>query len=264
MIHWSDWHREPAIIPAWIALGWLYALLTGPWRSRIAPGTPFSPGRAACFYSALAVAYLALGSPLDHAGTVFLFSAHVTQELLLLYPVAALLLLGLPGWLVDGALDRRFLRRPAGLILNPLSCGAAFILGTAAWHLPRLFESALQSAPMQAAHMGTTVAAGLLFWWPLISPSRAFPPAGPAVKALYLTCAQVAFTALFSYVFMADQAIYPTYRYAPRLIAGLSPIEDQRLAGVLLGLVSSLVFLGALGAGFFQWARHSGKATAYR
>jgi putative membrane protein len=264
MICWSDWHREPWIVLALLAAAWLYALLTGPWRESIAPGAPYPAAHSLRFYAALAVAYLALGSPLDQLARVFLFSAHMVRDLLLIYPVAALLLLGIPFWLLDPVLGRSFLRRPLGIVLSPTVCGAVFILVVAAWHMPRPFEGALQSPPLAALQDGSMVLAALLFWWPLLGPSRVFPPSGHAVRALYLTCVQVAFTALFSYVFMADHAIYPTYQYAPRLVAALDPLEDQRLAGVLLGVVSSLVLLGALGFGFFRWARHSGGPTAYR
>jgi len=265
MICWSDWHREPGIVLALIAAGWLYSLVTGPWRGRIAPGLPAYPREHAIrFYAGLALAYLALGSPFDQLSRVFLFSAHMVRDLLLLYPVAALLLLGMPPWLVDRALDRPFLRRPLGVLLSPIVCGAVFILVVAVWHMPRPLEGALQWPPVAALQAASMVLVGLLFWWPLVSPSRVFPAAGHGIRALYLACVQVALTALFSYVFMADHAIYPTFQYAPRLVAALDPLEDQRLAGVLLVLVSSLTLLGALGIGFFRWARHSEKPTAYR
>jgi putative membrane protein len=247
-----------------MALGWLYALLTGPWRAVVAPGARYPARHAILFYSGLFAAYLALGSPLDHAAMVFLLSAHVVQDLFLLYPVPALLLLGIPPWLADRAVYRAVVRRPLGWVLSPLVCGALFVLVIGVWHMPRPFESALQSPVVQAARVGSMVGVGLFFWWPLLSPSRLLPHAAPGIQAVYLFCVQVAFTALFSYVFMADSALYPTYQFAPRLFAGLSPIEDQRLAAVLLGLVSSLVFIGALGAGFFRWARHSEKATRQR
>jgi putative membrane protein len=264
MICWSDWHREPAVVYALIGMGWAYALLTGPCRQRLAPGRPYPAGHALRFYSALGIAYLALGSPLDQIARVFLFSAHVVQDLLLLYPVAALLLQGLPPWLVDKALAGAILRRPLGWLLSPLVCGAVFVLTIGAWHMPRLFEASLQSLAVQSLRAGTMVGAGALFWWPLLGPSGIFPPAGHGIRALYLSCVQVAFTALFSYVFMADHAIFPTFQYAPRLVPGLGPLEDQRLAAVLLGLVSSLILLTALGIGFFRWARHSERAPAHR
>ncbi len=68
MIDWTHWHNEPFLIGGLIFLGWIYAILTGPWRSRLAPGTPYPRRHAVQFYSALVVFSLAVGSPLDQAG----------------------------------------------------------------------------------------------------------------------------------------------------------------------------------------------------
>ena len=65
MIDWTHWHNEPFLIGGLIFLGWLYAILTGPWRERLAPGQPYPRSQAIKFYSALVIFYLAVGSPLD-------------------------------------------------------------------------------------------------------------------------------------------------------------------------------------------------------
>ena len=100
MIDWSHWHNEPFLIGGLIFLGWSYAILTGPWRSRLAPGTPYPLSQAVKFYTALGIFYLAVGSPLDQAGERYLLSAHMLQHQLIIYPAAVLFLLGLPDWLV--------------------------------------------------------------------------------------------------------------------------------------------------------------------
>lgn len=81
MIDWTHWHNEPFLIGGLIFLGWLYAILTGPWRDRLAPGPEIPlPGdgqdkhrvgssqqrryprrHAVKFYAALVIFYLAVG-----------------------------------------------------------------------------------------------------------------------------------------------------------------------------------------------------------
>jgi putative membrane protein len=254
MICWSDWHREPLIVYALVFAGWLYAIAAWPLRQVLAPGSPSCPREAVRFYAALALCWAAVSSPLDQVGRVFLFSAGMAQHLILIYPVAVLLLRGVPPWMADWALDRPALRRPLRWVLNPVAGVGLFILVVGLWHLPRLYESALQDVRLQQVENLMFLAVALLFWWPLLSPSRVFPRAGLGIQALYLGFAQVSLTALFTYLFMADHALYPTYQYAPRLVDVLPPLEDQRLAGILLGVVSSLVLVGGLGATFFKWA----------
>jgi len=101
MIDWTHWHNEPHLVGGLILLGWLYALLTGPLRARIAPGVPYPRGHAIKFYLALVVFYLAVGSPLDQIGERFLLSGHMVQHQLIMYVAAVLFLLGLPAWLVS-------------------------------------------------------------------------------------------------------------------------------------------------------------------
>ena len=97
MIDWRHWHNEPWLIGGLVALGWLWAVLAGPWRPRLAGAdTPFPRGHAVRFYFSLLVFYLAVGSPLDQIAERFLFSAHMLQHQLLIYPAAILFLLGIP------------------------------------------------------------------------------------------------------------------------------------------------------------------------
>jgi cytochrome c oxidase assembly factor CtaG len=67
----------------------------------------FLAAQAWWFYSSLVIFYLAVGSPLDQIGERFLFSAHMLQHQLLVYPAAILFLLGLPAWMIDPLLAAR-------------------------------------------------------------------------------------------------------------------------------------------------------------
>src|SRR5690606_12935010 len=110
MIDWRHWHNEPWLIGGLVALGWLWAVAAGPWRARLAWHTagsaeearrvPFPRGHAVRFYLSLFVFYLAVGSPLDQIAERFLFSAHMLQHQLLMYPAAILFLLGIPHWMI--------------------------------------------------------------------------------------------------------------------------------------------------------------------
>jgi putative membrane protein len=255
MIDWSSWRNEPVLIAGLVLLGWGYGLLAGPLRPRLAPGEPFPRRPAVWFYAGLVLLYLALASPLDRVGRYFLLTAHTAQYCLLLYPAPVCLLLGLPAWMVDPAFRGAWRRRAGRLLLQPLLCGAAFILVVSAAYLPRIFEGSLRSDGYHQVQHALFVAVALLFWWPLLSPSRACPPIHYGARLLYLFVVVVAQTGVFTYLLMADHAMYPTYERAPRLIAALTPAEDQTLAGVILSLVSSLVLVGALGANFYRWAQ---------
>ncbi len=257
MIDWSQWRNDPALADGIVILGWVYALVMGPLRFRLASGDAWPRGAAMRFYSGLALVYLAAASPAARVGGLYLFSVHVGLQLLVLYPAAALILQGLPRWCLDAALGPRFVRPVATGLLRPWICGAFFTLMVSIWCLPRLFEWALGSPAGRALELAMYLLAGLFFWWPLASPSRICPPSGFGSRLVYLFAIEVALTAVFSYVLMADHPLYPTYSLAPRLVPGLDAVNDQILGGVLLAGVSSLVLVGLLGVNFFRWARAS-------
>jgi putative membrane protein len=254
MIDWGSWRNQPILLGGLVLLGWLYGLGVGPLRGRLAPGEPFPRRRAIRFSAGLALLYLALGSPLDEIARYFLCSAHTLQDVLVLYPAAALLLLGAPPWLLDPALVR--MPRPLGrALLGPLVCGGSFVVTVSGWYVPRLFDGSLRTEGLHALRAFLLLGAGVMFWWPLLSPSRLFPSLRPGARLVYLFAVQVALTGVFTYVLMADHAMYPTYEHAPRLIAALPPGEDQVLAGTLLSFLSSAVLIAALGLNFFRWSQ---------
>src|SRR5262249_14676551 len=88
-------------------------------------------------------------------------------------------------------------------------------------------------------------AAGLLFWWPLLT-GRLSTPA--ALAYLGVAFAGSVFLGL-AYIF-SSSAFYSFYKEAPRLW-GLSPVRDQNLGGVLMNAEQTAVFLTAIG--WFVW-----------
>ncbi|MGH7625648.1 MAG: cytochrome c oxidase assembly protein, partial [Gemmatimonadaceae bacterium] len=50
----------------------------------------------------------------------------------------------------------------------------------------------------------------------------------------------------------ADTLLYPLYASAPRVM-DLSPIQDQRLGGLIMWIPGGLIFIGVLSVVFFKW-----------
>lgn len=261
MIDWRHWHNEPFLTGGLILAGWLYAILAGPLRGILAPGLPFPRGQAAQFYAALAIFYIAVGSPLDQIGERFLLSAHMVQHLLIMYPVPLLILLGTPSWMADKVLSRPALRAPLGMLFHPLSCAVLSTAVISLWHAPTLYEWTLQDKLAHVAEHLMFLAASLLYWWPLASPSAVFPSKGYGVRMLYAVGTEIGMIPVSAYVVFSRDILYPTYEYAPRLIAGLTPADDQLLAGIIMKSVGMAVTLTVLGVCFLKWSRSSQAAS---
>jgi putative membrane protein len=257
MIDWRHWHNEPWLIGGLVVLGWLWALAAGPFRGRLAPGEPYPRGAAVRFYLGLLSFYLAVGSPLDQIAERFLFSAHMLQHQLLIYPAAILVLLGLPRWMVDPLLAPRLVQVPLRALTHPLGCGAIFTLVVGAWHAPTLYEWALRHKAVHAVEHVMFFLAALLYWWPLLSPSGVLPRRSYAVQMLYILGVLIAMTPLFAYITFTRDILYPTYEFAPRLVVQFSPADDQLLAGVMMKLVGVFGGLAALAVAFSGWYREN-------
>jgi len=261
VIDWGHWHNEPYLTGGLILAGWLYAIVAGPLRSRLAPGQPYPFAKAVWFYSALVLFYLAVGSPLDQVGERFLLSAHMIQHEVIMYPAPLMILLGLPAWMIDPVLVRLNRTLAGRFLVRPFTCGLLAVSVISLWHMPFLYEWTLQDKVTHVAEHLMFFAVSLLYWWPIASPSRLFPVPGFAIRVLYIIGTEVGMIPVCAYIVFSSEVLYPTYEYAPRIIGGFSPADDQLVAGILMKVVGMAVSLGALGAVFYKWQKRSELAT---
>ena len=262
MIDWTHWHNEPFLTGGLVFIGWLYAILTGPWRQRLAPGAPYPREHAIRFYCALLCFYLAVGSPLDQFADRFLLSAHMLQHQIIMYPVAALFLLGLPDWLIRPVATWPPLRTLFRILTNPLVCGALYVGVLAIWHLPFMYDWALQNRPIHIVEHFMIFGVSFLYWWPLLSPSREFPRLPYAAQMLYLVAVIIGMTPLFAYITFSTDILYPTYEFAPRVTV-LSAAGDQLLAGCMMELIGMSVAMIAFATSFYRWYQ-AGEAAGHK
>ncbi len=257
MIDWRHWHNEPYLIGGLLLLAWGYAVLTGPLRERLAPGTSLPRWRAWSYYSSLVLFYLAVGSPFDQLGERFLFSAHMVQHVVLIYPCAVLWLLGLPAWLVDAVANRSGLRPAGRLLFHPVVAGMIYVLTQSVWHVPALYDLALQDRLVHVLEHLMFFGSAVIYWWPVLAVSRVWPAMRIGGRLIYLFAVGVGLTPLFAFVTFSSDILYPTYEFAPRLIAGFTPMDDQLLAGAIMKLSNVFVTFLAMCWVFLLWYRQS-------
>lgn len=263
MIDWRHWHNEPYLVGGLVLLSWLWAILAGPLRARIAPGEPFPRAHAWRFYSAIFIFYLAVGSPLDQIGERFLFSAHMLQHQLLVYPAAILFLLGIPAWMIDSFLGPRERHPVLRLLTHPIICGLIYTVVISVWHMPYLYDWALRDKVVHVLEHLMFFGAALFYWWPMLSPSRVLPPASYPAQILYFFAVVVGMTPVFAYITFSHEILYPTYEYAPRIIADFSPADDQLLAGAGMKLVGTFIALAAVAISFSRWYRATERRSIF-
>jgi cytochrome c oxidase assembly factor CtaG len=214
----------------------------------------WSGGRLAAFSGGLVVIYLALASPIEPVADLLL-QVHMLQHLLLLMVAAPLLWLGAPMLPVLRGLPRpvlvywvapllasRPLRRLVRRLTHPLAAVPVFVAATWFWHLPPLYDLALRSRGWHYAQHATFLAAALLFWYPVVRPYPSRPRWSPWLLLPYLLVADLSNTALSAVLTFSERVLYPYYAEVPRL-AGISVLDDQSAAGVLMWVPGSVAFL---------------------
>jgi putative copper resistance protein D len=250
----TAWRFDPALVTGLLTAAVLY--LRGMARVMRRPERRLV-NRAACFLAGLAVLWVALQSPIDAYADVRL-SVHMTQHLLLTMVAAPLLVLGAPVTLLLRAATPAFRRRwllpplhsrPVRLLTAPVVCWAQFAVVLWASHFSPLYEAAVRNAGVHVLEHLLYIASAVLFWSPVVgidpSPKRLSHPA--RLLYLFLAMPQASFLGLA--LWGTDRVLYPAYQAA----LGPAALDDQRLAGTIMGSAGMLLMVVALGLVFLDW-----------
>lgn len=258
----GHWYFDPLLIGGILTLALVYALLSGPLRKRYAPGAAFPARQAALFYAALVILYLAEGSPLHDLAERSSFSAHMFQHMLLSYVVPTAMLRGLPDWLVRPALTHPRVLPIARVVTHPVVAFSVFSLYFSLWHIPVVYEGALNNSALHHTEHVVFLATALMLWWPLLSPLRELPRLPYSGALVYLFLLPIAQLPVFAAVTFADHAIYPTYANAPHVMFNDARM-DQTLGGALMKIGGLFTFGVPFIVTFFEWYKKD-NPTRYR
>jgi cytochrome c oxidase assembly factor CtaG len=244
----NTWDWQPSVVAACVALAIGYVAII---RKRF-PGRPRCLRRMVLFLAGVALLLLDLVSPIDTLADRYLFSAHIIQHFLLALVIPPLFLLGTPRWLAVAALQRTALARvERGLGQPPVS----WLLGVGtmlAWHIPLLFNAALENEALHIFQHLSFLVTGVIFWWPILSPlEERHLPMLPAITYLFSACACCSL--LGAFLTFGPVGLYPAYLNPPTELWGLDPKSDQRLGGMLMWVPGCFVYLAGILSTLMRW-----------
>ena len=250
----SDWRPEPTVILGVFAMIAAYLYWTGP-RNRTADGrrvNPVSDRQRVAFIAGSLTLLIALNPPLDDWADSFLLSAHMFQHLLLLFLVAPLWLIGMPDWLLRKLVARAPIKQIGAALTRP---PVAFVVSSAIvtiWHMPFAYDAALHSTPVHIVQHQSFLFAALVAWWPVLGPLPEWPRLAKPMQCLYLFLTTIPGGIVGAFVTLAEPGLYD-YVDSPR-IWGLSLGTDQEIAGLMMWVLTSSIYLLIITVIFFQWA----------
>ena len=231
---WSSWSFAPAtLIPLLVAAAaYAYGLTLRPREDRAWPN-------AGLFAAGILLLAIALVSPLCRLAAT-LASAHMLQHVILVALAPPLLIVGAGGAVLAPLLPRRLRSLPFGALRNPTVAGALYGAAIWFWHVPLFYQAALTNVWVHLAMYVSLFGAALLFWSAIFAASRRAEQAGIAVLVLLATLVHTGM--LGALLSLSRSAWYPIMS-AGGLAFGLTPLEDQQLAGLIMWAPMGLVYL---------------------
>ena len=227
-----------------------YALRVRTLRRR---GTPPPAWRMLLFALGIALLVAAFASPIAAIGERELFSFHMLQHVLIgdLAPLS--LLAGLSGPLLRPLLALRPVER-LRVLAHPAVALPIWGANLYLWHLPLLYEAAVANSAVHALEHVCFFTAGVIVWLPVLETLPAPEWFGTGPKLAYIGAVRVVETVLGNVFVWSGAVFYGVYARGQELW-GVSPLQDQGLAGAVMMIEGSIVTVVALAWLFLRLAR---------
>jgi cytochrome c oxidase assembly factor CtaG len=207
---------------------------------------PASRLRWAAFLAAHCLILAVSNSPVNTLALKYLLSAHLLQNVVYAEWAPGLAVLGLPPAFAAWAARRRTVR----VVTHPAIALPVWLATYFTWHVPALYDAALDHHTLLHLEHGCYFWTGVLVWWPVVH-GRFHSGA----KAAYLFAAFVLASPLGLLLALVPRAAYDTYVHAPERVWGLSPLADQQLAGVTMASEQAIVFFAVFALYFTRFLR---------
>ncbi|MBW8467081.1 MAG: cytochrome c oxidase assembly protein [Thiobacillus sp.] len=211
----SRWNLDPVLGAV------LLLLALALWRGSAGHGITLR--RLLSLRGAWALTVVLYVSPLCALSSAF-FTVRVIHHIALVLVMAPLLVFGLEPWLR---------RLPTPLWSSTAIATVVFWV----WHAPAPYAAALSSVLIYALMQFTLLASAMAFW---IAVRRSGPTA--AMGAILATT--VSMGLLGALITFAGRPLYAPH-FASTLSWGVSPLEDQQLAGITMWAPGSIAYLAA-------------------
>ncbi len=252
--HELEWSFEPWVLVSLCAAIFLYTAGTYRIRSEVGAERVLDRWHSVTFALGVLVVFIALCSPIDTVGEQ-LFSVHMVQHLLLMLAAAPLLVWSRPAiafvWAFSPAWRKRIGRfwTGAGLggaftvLMRPLTVWVLFVGSFVFWHLPGPYSWAFHNEFVHAIEHASFFLTSLAFWTLVLEPSGR-RRLGYASALLYVTVTALLSGLPGALMILSPRALYPDHA-AGVAAWGLTLIEDQQLAGLIMWIPAGAIYIAA-------------------
>jgi len=254
---WTTWSGDGVLRGGLLLLVGLYLLGIGPLRQRFRLGPPVGLGQAASYLAGVVCLLVALEGPIHNLSDSYLFSAHMVQHMLLIYAAPPLMLLGMPGWLLRPIVQLPGVLRVGRVLAHPAAALAMFNVIFSLYHIPLYYNAVVADHNLHIAAHILFIALAVQTWWPILSPLPELPRLAYPLRMMYVFVQTLSGFVVGSFITNSPGVLYPFYSTAPR-VWGISPLDDQKIGGLIMWVFGGFYLLLVFSAIFFAWARAEG------
>ncbi len=216
----------------------------------------------AAFLFALLLLWGTFGSAF-HELAEDLFAAHMAQHLMLILIIAPLLVLGRPFAAFGAALPKSLRRRLARLLRRSGAAGLAgrqsFVIFAwlafcgvfVFWHVPRPYAWSYAHEGAHYLEHASLLACAYAFWAATLERFLR-PRIGNGVALLHVSSAAVVSGLPGALMILAARPFYPEHA-AGAARWGLTLVEDQQLAGLIMWVPAGFIYLALISALLLRW-----------
>jgi cytochrome c oxidase assembly factor CtaG len=245
----ANWNLEPLQLVPTLLVSVLYLKRT---RTLARRGTPVPGWRQFLFWLGIALVVFALNSPVDELAETDFFFVHMLQHVSLGDLAPLCFVAGLTGPVLRPVLALPGFDR-LRILTHPLVALPIWAVNLYIWHLPFLYEAALRHDSVHALEHFLFFTCGALMWSPVVETLPAPEWFGTAWKLGYVALVRLIETVLGNVFIWSTSVFYPVYEAGlPKW--GITAIQDQNIAGVVMMIEGSFVTLGALAWLFLRLA----------
>jgi putative membrane protein len=264
-VAYPSWEAHPDVwlIVGLFAAGYAIGIMRlGPrWAT---PGMPVvTRFQVMCWSLGVLALWVASDYPVHDIAERYNFSVHMVQHLVFTMVAAPLLLLGLPAWLLRRLLAPRWLFDAVRTLSRFVPALIVFNLVLVFTHWPLVVNEALTSGVVHFLVHVLLVVSSFIVWMPIVSPLPEIPRLAPVMQMLYLFAWSIVPTVPASFLTFGASPLYKFYEGVPHLF-GLSTLEDQQTAGLIMKIGAGLLLWGIIAVVFFRWASEEERANTPR
>ncbi len=258
------WHPEVWLLVAFLIGAYVYMVrVIGP--HAVPVGQPPVSRRQWCYFvAAMLMLWAASDWPIHDLGEQYLYSVHMLQHMMLSYFLPPLALLATPEWLLRTLIGNGRLYRVVRWLCRPIAAGVIFNLAVMVTHVPGVVNASVESGPLHYGLHVLVVTTSLLMWMPVVGPFPEFR-LGPAGTTIYLFLQSVVPTVPAGWLVFAEGVVYKHYGEQPVRVWGISPTDDQQIAGAIMKVGGSMFLWTIVVYVFFKkFASSYGESHDYR